>query len=478
MNAGHFPLTQVSPMNDIRGLDAWMDALAEQELPTLDAVVREICNLSEDEKCRAEDLTKIILRDADLTSKVLRIANSVHYNPSFAPIKTVSRAIVHLGFDNLRNITLATTLIDNFLKGKPKVLLIQSLARSFHAAVQAKAMVPFLDGDKKEQVFIAALLRNISELALISTGRPVVEAFIEARDNAPQSEHSLALEYLGVDTSLLSRHLIKDWALGELLSEACENHVHSSPAARAVNLGNQISFYIQRGMKSAEMQKLCQQTASLCKIPLEEAKGQVLRMADEASVIAKIYGVDILISALPDPHQLEATDEPVQKTDFLFQQQLNHIHKAMLAGDDLPKITQLSLAALHEGAGIARLAILLVDHKNKMLDVRYVAGRGTHLWRQQIKINLEQLRKGELLHELLRTQQPFHFQAQGASRDVGALQAMGCKGDILLAPLHLNKRLMAIAYADADSGKLSARQFEEFQLIANQINLMMRLSAG
>ena len=464
-------------MNEIRGLDAWMEALAEQELPTLNAVVREICELSENEKCRAEDLTKIILRDADLTSKVLKIANSVHYNPAFASIKTVSRAIVHLGFDNLRNITLATTLIENFLKGKPKALLILSLARSFHAAVQAKAMVPFLDGDKKEQVFIAALLRNISELALISTGRPVVERFIEARDQEPQAEHSLALEYLGVDTSLLSRQLIKDWTLGDLLDEACENHVHSSAAARAVNLGNQISTYIQRGIKSPEMKKLCQQTASLCKISEDDAKNQILMMADEASVIAKIYGVDVLISALPDPDLLEEREGTDEKPDYFFQQQLNQIHKAMLAGADLPKITQLSLAALHEGAQIARIAILVVDHKNKMLDARYVAGSGTHLWRQNVKINLERLHKGELLHEFLRNQQPFWYQPSVAVKDLGALQALGASGAIFLAPLLLNKRLMALAYADAESGALSARQFEEFQLIVNQLNLMMRLSA-
>lgn len=465
-------------MTEIRGLEAWMTTLAEQELPTLNAVVREICELSEDEKCRAEDLTKIILRDADLTSKVLKIANSVHYNPSFASIKTVSRAIVHLGFDNLRNITLATTLIENFLQGKPKLHLIQSLARSFHAAVQAKAMVPFLDGEKKEQVFIAALLRNISELALISTGRKVVEEFIDARDKEPQSEHSLAVEYLGVDTSLLSRHLIKDWALGDLLSEACDNHVHSSAAARAVNLGNEISTYIQRGIKSPELQKLCQQTASLCKISFDDAREQVLLMADEASVIAKIYGVEVLISALPDPAAIEQKETMVEKPDYLFQQQLNSIHKAMLAGEGFPKITQLSLSTLHEGADIARVAILVVDHKSKMLDVRYVIGKGTHLWRQQVKINLEQLRKGELLHEFLRSQQPLWYQPAIAKKDIGALQMMGANGAIFLAPLLLNKRLMAIAYADAEAGNLSARQFEEFQLIANQLNLMMRFSAA
>ncbi|MCE3251201.1 MAG: hypothetical protein K0Q67_211 [Cellvibrio sp.] len=464
-------------MTEIRGLDAWMTTLAEQELPTLNAVVREICELSENEKCRAEDLTKIILRDADLTSKVLKIANSVHYNPSFASIKTVSRAIVHLGFDNLRNITLATTLIENFLKGKPKTLLIQSLARSFHSAVQAKAMVPFLDGEKKEQIFIAALLRNISELALISTGRKVVEDFVVARDQDPAAEHSLALDYLGVDTSLLSRHLIKDWTLGDLLSEACENHVHSSPAARAVNLGSQISTYIHRGMKSQEMQKLCQQTASLCKISLDAAKKQVLMMADEASVIAKIYGVEVLISALPDPALLEEKGVLSERPDYFFQQQLNQIHKAMLEGEGLPIITQLSLAALHEGSHIARLAILVVDHKSKLLDVRYVAGAGTHLWRQKVKINLEQLHKGELLHEFLRNQQPLWYQPSVVQKDTGALQMMEANGAIFLAPLLVNKRLMGMIYADAEAGEFDARQFEEFQLIANQLNLMMRFNA-
>jgi len=306
----------------------------------------------------------------------------------------------------------------------------------------------------------------------------VVENFIEARDKDPQAEHSLAQEYLGVDTSLLSRHLIKDWTLGDLLSEACENHVHSSAAARAVNLGNHISTYIHRGIKSAEMEKLCQQTARLCKISLEDAKKQILMMADEASVIAKIYGVDVLISALPDPALIEEKVVLAERPEYFFQQQLNLIHKAMLAGDDMPKITQLCLAALHEAADLARIAILVVDHKSKMLEVRYVAGSGTHLWRQKVKINLEQLRKGEMLHEFLRNQQPLWYKPSVALRDTGALHMMGASGAIFLAPLLLNKRLMAIAYADAEAGAFTARQFEEFQLIVNQLNLMMRFSAN
>ena len=84
-------------MSELRGLEAWMRTLADQDMPTLNSVVKDICELSENDECRTDDLTKIILRDANLTSKVLKIANSIHYNRAFMPIKTVSRGIVQLG---------------------------------------------------------------------------------------------------------------------------------------------------------------------------------------------------------------------------------------------------------------------------------------------------------------------------------------------------------------------------------------------
>lgn len=255
-------------MNEIRGLNAWMRILANQDLPTLSAVVKDICSLSDNDECRADDLTKIILRDADLTSKVLKISNSIHYNRSFTPIRTVSRAIVQLGFNNLKSITLATTLIDSFLKGKPREQLIQCLAKSFHAAVQAKALVPYLDAEHQEQVFIAALLRNIGELALLSCGRSAVEAFVSARDLNPENEQEISQEHLGVDIRLINKHLIKEWALGDLTHDSVQDSALANNMVRAINIGNELSRYIHKGSNSAEMQRIYAQVGLLCDIPL------------------------------------------------------------------------------------------------------------------------------------------------------------------------------------------------------------------
>ncbi len=465
-------------MSEIRGLDAWIRVLSDQELPTLNSVVRDICELSDNDECRADDLTKIILRDADLTSKVLKIANSIHYNRSLMPIRTVSRAIVQLGFDNLKNITLATTLIDSFLKGKPRDLLIQRLAKSFHAAVQAKALVPYLSGEYKEQVFIAALLRNIGELALLSTGREAAEQFVTERDLQPGDETAIALKYLGVDISQINRNLIKEWSLGELVREAAEERARPSAVARAVNLGNELTKYIHKGMNSPEMQRIYSQIAGLCEITPEAAKKQVALMAEEAAVIAKSYGVEVLLQAMPDPAEEEALDAPKERNGYEFQQHLNQIHKIMFEGGDLSKIMQCSVAALHEGSGIPRVTISMLDYKAKSLDIRYVAGRGTSIWRQHVRIELDKLTKGELLHEFLCNQNPLWHQHAKTPKSMGALGVLTTKGDLMLAPLKIDKRLVAIVYADGDGSALDARQFEDFKLIHNQLNLILKVNAA
>ena len=467
-------------MSELRGLTAWMRTLADQEMPTLNAVVRDICELSEHDECRTDDLTKIILRDANLTSKVLKIANSIHYNRSFMPIKTVSRGIVQLGFDNLKNITLASSLIDSFLKGKPKALLIESLAKSFHAAVQARALVPYLTGEHKEQVFIAALLRNIGELALLSTGREAAENFVTERNLHPEKEASISREHLGVDINQINRGLIKEWALGDLVRESSEDSVRPTTMACAVNLGNDLSKYIHKGINSPEMEKIYVQMASLCNITPAAAKAQVIEVAEEAAVIAKSYGVEVLLQALPDTQAIEAQvqEEPRVQTGYEFQQHINQIHKTMFEGGDISKIMQLSVAALYEGSGIPRVTISMLDYKAKSLDIRYVAGKDTQLWRQTVRIELDKLHKGELLHDFLRVQQAIWYQSADGLKPLGALEPLAPKGDIMLAPLKIDKRLVAIFYADGAGHKLSARQFEDFQLIANQLNLILRVNAS
>jgi HD-like signal output (HDOD) protein len=66
-------------------------------MPVLNNVAMELNNMSGSEDADANRLAEVILKDPNLTSHVLKVANSVQYNYSKATINTVSRAVVLIG---------------------------------------------------------------------------------------------------------------------------------------------------------------------------------------------------------------------------------------------------------------------------------------------------------------------------------------------------------------------------------------------
>lgn len=134
------------------GLQSWIDRLNQAELPALAAVVQDLQRLAQQDSASVQQLADVLLRDAALTSKVLRVGNSVYYNPSQESIKTISRAIVLIGFDNVRLIGLSVSLIDGLLTRAPREQLQELLARSFHAAVQARNIAGYVLSKRAEEV--------------------------------------------------------------------------------------------------------------------------------------------------------------------------------------------------------------------------------------------------------------------------------------------------------------------------------------
>jgi hypothetical protein len=476
-------------MNSIRGYDAWMRVLTDQDLLTLNSVVKDICDLSSQDQCRADELTQIILRDTNLTSKVLKVANSIHYNHTHMPIKTVSRGIVLLGLNNLKNIALASSLVDSLMNGKYKSMIIACLAKSFHAAVQARALVPLLNYELKEQVFIATLLHNVGELALLATENAAAEAFITERNFFPDRETAIGMKHLGTDIQLINKGIIQSWSLMDLVFPIGD---HPNAINAAIQLGLEISKHIHKGLSSPEMQKIYLQVASINRISQSAAKAQVKKMAEEASAIAKCYGVSApdIIEANADNEESIVTstalskDTPIQsttlaeKTDYEFQQQVNKMLAMIMNGEGVAKVMQAGINALHTGAAIDRVCVVMIDYRYKSAEFRYTAGKETHVWPQTIRFELDKLGKDELLYEFLQSPEFIWFKADNKNKEsLGVLGKLLHKGDLMLAPLKLDKRILAFVYADAAEKHLTHRQFEEFQIISNQLNLMLRINA-
>ena len=137
------------------------------------------------------------------------------------------------------------------------------------------------------------------------------------------------------------------------------------------------------------------------------------------------------------------------------------------------------MICLQEGAGLPRVALLLMDYQSKSFVPSYVAGRDTLLWRNQAAIALEQLRKGEVMYGLLRQDQMCWHKKQHQGAELGALeQFLPYDGDCFVASIRIEKRLFGLLYADAAGKPLDERQQTEFELVTQLLTLMLQHSDG
>jgi len=136
------------------------------DLPVFRASVLEVIKLGEDTQCAASDIARIILQDPGFAVKVLRVANTTYYNRTDQPIKTISRAVVLLGVEVVRDISLGLGFVEVFQKHHPWIDFKKILARSYFAATLAREFGQIARDSNREEVFLAGLLQYLGPLAV------------------------------------------------------------------------------------------------------------------------------------------------------------------------------------------------------------------------------------------------------------------------------------------------------------------------
>ena len=86
-----------------------------QDLPTLPEVVFRLQQMIDDPKSSAKDVAKLLEEDPAITTRILRMVNSVFYSPSRGhEITQLQPAIARLGFVTVANIALSTSVFGAF----------------------------------------------------------------------------------------------------------------------------------------------------------------------------------------------------------------------------------------------------------------------------------------------------------------------------------------------------------------------------
>lgn len=182
------------------------------DFPALSRTISEINQAVGEENTRAGRLTEIILRDISLTKKLLRLVNAAHYGSfSGQPISTISRAVVILGFDAVRNVAVSLMLFEHLQNHANVDILRGEAVDSFYRGVLGRLLAASAGVRDGEEAFIGALFRDLGRLMARFHFFDQTEQAAALMEEAMLDEQTASRKVLGASFDELGLAIAKHW---------------------------------------------------------------------------------------------------------------------------------------------------------------------------------------------------------------------------------------------------------------------------
>ena len=478
----------------MKGLHGWMRALEDSEAAVLSTLLNELDRVTGSDDSSGEQLAKIILKDAHLTANIIRVANSVTFNPNNTPVTTVSRAVINIGFIHIRSLCLSIKVLEAVLKERSSPLLLSVLARSLHAAAQAKALCSKMKSSQQEEVFVACLVSHLAELLVLGVNDDEVKLLSDVLDahSTYQDKDRAAEKYLGVSLTRLAKTLVKQWRMQGLILDVVTNSNpdEESKAMRAIHLGNEISRAALLGWDSPEFRDVVERAAEFQQLSPEEVKKSVMKMADLTSETIMSFGKKVLVDYIPTsrkaakalPSKHDQALQQLQPDTQVEKQALNQLSDMIRTDLNINNIFKVVLSGLNKGVGLERMVLAIFDKKESKYAAKYVAGFGTENWKDKFVVRFEKNQSG-FLYQLFQKEQIVWVggeQFREISSHVGS-EFVGITGQkcFFIAPLQVDNKMIGFIYSDMGytGQELNIKYFEGFHKFMEKINLALSILA-
>lgn len=198
--------------------------LSIKDLYTLPQTLVEVLRLTENPQTSSYDLSRIILRDAPITTRLLKLANSAMYGRT-GTVNTVHQAVVLLGFRSVKSLVLSTSVYDIFSdeEASKALDLGQFWLHSLETAGIAQFLASRIGYQPQEEAFVAGLLHDIG---LLLMARVFGDDYKEFVCKTQETEDWCAAErdHFGVAHTEAATILLSEWGLPKQLVDAAGQH--------------------------------------------------------------------------------------------------------------------------------------------------------------------------------------------------------------------------------------------------------------
>ena len=171
-----------------------------------------------------EQFAGIIAYDTSLSARVLRIANSSYYGFP-RRIETVAEAVGIVGELDIRNLVLATTVVDSMSTLSRQGVDIGAFwMHSLRCGVIARQLALKTGVFKPDVMFLAGILHDIGILVIYQQDAALAGAVARQVDEKHQFRDQAERELLGFDHAEVGALLIEGWGLSAELAELARCH--------------------------------------------------------------------------------------------------------------------------------------------------------------------------------------------------------------------------------------------------------------
>ncbi len=346
------------------------------DFPAFAGNVHTINDMCIDPDATGRDVADSVLNDFGLTEKLLRLANSPFYRRHNAPTVKVSRAVMLLGFEQVRRISTSLLFWQHLNQGgRGHGALLNSAMRSLASALFARELAGDMGDVDVEEAFVCSMFRNFGrQLVALHMPEPAtqIQQFTAA---GRMTEEEASRNILGASFEEIGLILADQLSFPDVVVSSMKPVDLSKPVddrdsklSTIAALTNAVSDALEAppAMQSQRLQAAMAKYGGVLNVDAKQMDRMLLSAAEKFEAYTATNDIDVsktrLHKALIERKEA-ATGEDWDNPDAALFAYVDRVRRAAHEGAALNSLVGLVVEAMHRGAGFERVVFALKNFK-------------------------------------------------------------------------------------------------------------------
>ena len=403
------------------------------DFPALSETIKIINQFQDAEETSVSEFANIVLKDYALTTKVLKLVNSVTF-AQVGEVTTISRAISLLGMQNIKNLALTLLLFERFQKNVLNVEHMDTMLKSLYSGILAQKISEEINFADMEESYICSLFHNFGRMLVSFALLDKTEEIKYISREQGVSEDAAALMVLGGSYEEMGMAIAREWNFPEKIVLSMHKLHEMEIRGDAGDIyklniisyfANEISHILSTSSGKKEMDEKIGKLLIIFKshfgMLYDRINDIIKKSFQNLSEFTFIYNVDLaevpfneqLLTWSGKANKFAATTkvtiledfdtEFIKTIDIIFESEreetpegffakgIQDINSAIMSNFSLNDIIRIVLETMYRGmqlSGEAKALFLIKDTKLPIMNIRFGFGNGIEELKKWFNVKL------------------------------------------------------------------------------------------